>query len=203
VRLVLLVVLLGCLGLSPALAARTRGHLYKARLETIPLAVGDITGVENRLDDEIANMLQASQTLNRRYRQGNHPYWLFVGYFAQQRFGSQIHSPRHCYPGSGWNILRATKSERLGGPSGELLIQRDKEQRVVLYQYLTRGGATTSELRLKVELTVGALLGRPIDAAFIRYSTPVGSGETEAAALARMDRFAQVIQPTIRPALPF
>jgi len=203
VRLVLLVVIGACLGLGPALAARSGRHVYSAQLATIPLNVADITGVEDQLDDEIANVLKASQTLNRRYRRGNDRYWLFVGYFAQQRFGSQIHSPRHCYPGSGWNILNAVKSERLGGPSGELLIQRDKERRVVLYQYLTRGGATTSELRLKVELTLGGLLGRPIDAAFIRYSTPVAPEETEAAALERLGRFAREIQPTVEPALPF
>jgi EpsI family protein len=203
VRLVLFVLLCLGLGIGPLLAARSRAHVYEAHLATIPLGVGDISGIEDRLDDEIADILQASQTLNRRYRQGEHPYWLFVGYFAQQRFGSQIHSPRHCYPGSGWNILSATKSERLGEPSGELLIQREKERRVVLYQYLTRGGATTSELRLKVELTLGGLLGRPIDAAFIRYSTPVAIGESEAAALERLGAFARALQPSVRPALPF
>ena len=203
VRLVLLVLLLAGLGLGPALAARNRSHVYQAQLDAIPLGIGDFTGVEETLDDEIAGILQASQTLNRRYLQGEHPYWLFVGYFAQQRFGSQIHSPRHCYPGSGWNILSATKSERMGGPGGELLIQREKLRRVVLYQYLTRGGATTSEMRLKAELTLGGLLGRPIDAAFIRYSTPVDPGESEAAALERLGRFARTMQPTVRPALPF
>ncbi|MBM4117225.1 EpsI family protein [bacterium] len=203
VRLVLLVVIGACLGLGPALAARSGRHVYRAQLATIPLSVGDITGVASQLDDEIADVLKASQTLNRNYRRGDDRYWLFVGYFAQQRFGSQIHSPRHCYPGSGWNILSAAKGERLGGPSGELLIQRDKDQRVVLYQYLTRSGATTSELRLKVELTLGGLLGRPLDAAFIRYSTPVGPEESAAAAMERLGRFAREVQPTVRPGLPF
>jgi hypothetical protein len=73
----------------------------------------------------------------------------------------------------------------------------------VLYQYQTRGGPTTSELRLKMELTVGGLLGRPLDAAFIRYSTPVAEGESESAALERLGRFARQVQPTVQPALPF
>ncbi len=74
---------------------------------------------------------------------------------------------------------------------------------MVLYQYLTRGGATTSELRLKAELALGGLLGRPIDAAFIRYSTPLDPGESEAAALERLGHFARTLQPAVRPALPF
>ena len=31
--------------------------------------------------------------------------WLFIGYFGTQHENSQIHSPKHCYPGAGWNIL--------------------------------------------------------------------------------------------------
>ena len=126
-----------------------------------------------------------------------------MGYFAQQRFGSQIHSPRHCYPGSGWNILSQSHDERLGGPSGELVIQRDKERRVVLYQYLTRSGATTSEFRLKVEQVLGSLRGRPLDAAYLRYSTPLASGESAEHARARLEIFARELQAELRGALPF
>ena len=203
VRVVLLLALALALGLGPALAARRAHPASPAALEAIPLNVGDITGVEDHLDDEIADMLQATQSLIRSYRQGEHPYWLFVGYFAQQRFGSQIHSPRHCYPGSGWNILSETHDERLGGHSGELLIQRDKERRVVLYQYLTHGGATTSEFRLKAELALASLLGRPLDAAFLRYSTQLAPDETADQALDRLTVFAQTLEPELREALPF
>ncbi len=203
VRIVILVLLLVGVAAQQFLNGRSRSHVYQANLAAIPLQLTGSTGTEAQLDDKIADILQASQTLNRRYDEGGDPYWLFVGYFARQKFGSQIHSPRHCYPGSGWNILATEQSERLGGPSGELWIQRDKDRRVVLYQYLTRGGATTSEFRLKWELTMSALLGRPMDAAFIRYSTPLARQETEAEALDRLGRFAQNMQPAVLPALPF
>lgn len=203
VRIVVLVLLLLALGGQQFLNGRSRSHVYQANLAAIPLQLSGGQGTEAQLDDKIEDLLQASQTLNRRYDQNGDPYWLFVGYFARQKFGSQIHSPRHCYPGSGWNILATEESQRLGSPSGELTIQRDKDRRVVLYQYLTRGGATTSEFRLKWELTLGALLGRPMDAAFIRYSTPLARQETEAEALDRLGRFAQDLQPAVLPALPF
>ncbi len=203
VRIVVLVLLLIGLGAQQFLHGRSRSHVYQANLAAIPLQLSDGQGTEAQLDDKIEDILQASQTLNRRYDLNGDPYWLFVGYFARQKFGSQIHSPRHCYPGSGWNILTTEESERLGSPSGELTIQRDKDRRVVLYQYLTRGGATTSEFRLKWELTMGALLGRPMDAAFIRYSTPLARHETEGEALDRLGRFAQNMQPAVLPALPF
>lgn len=203
VRIVLALLLFAGIAAERFITGRGADQVYAADLASIPLGVGGIVGVEDQLDDEIADILQASQTLNRRYELDGQPYWLFVGYFARQRFGSQIHSPRHCYPGSGWNILSAETGDRLGGPSGELLIQRDKENRVVLYQYLTRGGATTSEFRLKWELTLGSLLGRPVDAAFIRYSTRLRAGESEAQAMARLGDFARGVQNTVSPALPF
>lgn len=203
VKLVLLLVLLLSIAGEQYLGSRNRGHVYQANLASIPLNLSDIMGMEDRLDDDIADILQASQTLNRRYEREGNPYWLFVGYFARQRFGSQIHSPRHCYPGSGWNILSAKVSERLGGPSGELLIQRDKDRRVVLYQYVTRRGITTSEFRLKWELTLGSLLGRPMDAAFLRYSTPLAKSETEDQAVLRLEVFARDLQPSMGAALPF
>ena len=203
VRLLLLLVVLLGIGASRQLAARDDEHLLRANLRSIPLNFADVTGLEDQIDARTLDVLQASQTLNRQYFQGEDKYWLFVGYFAQQRFGSQIHSPRHCYPGSGWNILDSKRSQRLGGPTGELLIQKDKEQRVVLYQYLTRGGNTTSEYRLKFELIRNSLLRRPLDAAFVRFSTPLGKQESEEEARERLGRFARRLAPSIKPALPF
>lgn len=203
VRLLLLLVVLLGIGASRQLAVGGDERLLRANLRSIPLNFADVTGLEDQIDARTLDVLQASQTLNRQYFQGEDKYWLFVGYFAQQRFGSQIHSPRHCYPGSGWNILDSKRSRRLGGPTGELLIQKDKEQRVVLYQYLTRGGNTTSEYRLKFELIRNSLLGRPLDAAFVRFSTPLGKQESEAEALERLGRFARRLAPSIQPALPF
>ena len=84
-----------------------------------------------------------------------------------------------------------------------LPIQRDKARRVVLYQYLTRSGSTTSEYRLKLEMIKNSLLGRPLDAAFVRYSTPIKKGETETEALERLSGFARRLSPDIKPALPF
>jgi len=203
VRLLLLLVVILGIGVSYRLSTGSGGGLLQANLRSIPLNFAGVTGLEDLIDARTLDVLQATQTLNRQYFQGEDKYWLFVGYFAQQRFGSQIHSPRHCYPGSGWNILRSSHDSRLGGPTGELLIQKDKERRVVLYQYLTRGGHTTSEYRLKWELIKNSLLGRPLDAAFVRFSTPLSGHESEEEALERLGRFARRLTPSIRPAMPF
>ena len=203
VRLLLLVLLaLAALG-SLGIGARQNREPLIADLRRIPLNFGRVIGIEDQIDAKTLDVLQASQTLNRLYYEDEHKYWLFVGYFAQQRFGSQIHSPRHCYPGSGWTILDAGRGDQMPGGAGNLLIQKNKDRRIVYYQYITRGGGTTSEYRLKWELIKNSLIGRPLDAAFVRFSTPVAAGEAEAGARDRLSVFVDALQPSIEPALPF
>jgi len=204
VRILLLVLL----GAAVVLAGRldARGGRAGAGIDVtqVPLGLGAYAGDDLRLDDQTLLVLGASQHLNRQYRDaGEGRYWIFLGYFARQRFGSQIHSPRHCYPGSGWTIIDQRAGGGLGGPASELLLQREKERRVVLYQYRTRGGWTTSELRLKLEMARNALLGRPLDAAFLRFSTRVVPGESEDAARARLAGFVAAARPHVDAALPF
>ena len=79
VRIVLLVMLLVGVAAERFIAIRSASQVYAANLGAIPLGVGDIAGVEDQLDDEIADILQATQTLNRRYEQDGQPYLLFVG----------------------------------------------------------------------------------------------------------------------------
>jgi EpsI family protein len=204
VRVLLLLLLLVAVAGSMGISARQNREPLIADLRTIPLNFGDVVGIEDQIDARTLDVLQASQTLNRLYYEGDHKYWLFVGYFAQQRFGSQIHSPRHCYPGRGWNFLSSeSAAAELVGGAGCLLIQKNKDRRVVLYQYLTRGGPTTSEYRLKWELIKSSLLGRPLDAAFVRFSTALVDGEDEAEARERLRRFVDQLAPSIEPALPF
>ncbi|MCP4545719.1 MAG: EpsI family protein [bacterium] len=203
VRITLLaIILLAAVG-GYLMETRNARHNPRAHLERIPLNVAGMTGQDNRLDDEIQDILRANQTLNRRYRSGEDTYWLFIGYFGQQEFGSQIHSPRHCYPGSGWNVLSMNRCDALSAPAGILEIRKNKERRLVLYRYRTRGGATTSEWRLKFELALASLLGRPLDAAFIRFSTRLGKDEEPAAARSRLEAFARTLEPEIGQGLPF
>ena len=204
VRVILLILLMTCIGGALLLEQRRDRHAPRADLTLIPLTVAGVAGMENELDDGIQDILKATQTLNRRYEEGDDVYWLFVGYFARQRFGSQIHSPRHCYPGSGWNVLSTGKVDLVDNtPSRKLVIQKNKERRVVLYHYQTRGGATTSELRLKTELALSSLLGRPLDAAFVRFSTRVLESESDDEAIARLAEFTRQLGPGIDRGLPF
>ena len=74
---------------------------------------------------------------------------------------------------------------------------------MVLYWYDTRTGRLTSDLDLKFNLMRTALLHRPQDAAFVRWSTPLVPGENVDTATARLLGAVADTYPALEAALPF
>jgi EpsI family protein len=153
-----------------------------ADLGAIPNLVGEWRGADSRFDPRIYQVLSADTTLMRHYSgdDPNSELWLFVAYFRSQRTGAQIHSPKNCLPGGGWNILsQEPVLLPVGGrslPVSRFLIGRGAQRQVVYYWFMTRAGIITDEYALKLDLVRNALLRRPTDAAFVRLSGPVLPG---------------------------
>jgi EpsI family protein len=124
-----------------------------------------------------------------------------------QQENSQIHSPKHCYPGSGWNILRErTTTVRPVGydsvrPVKELEISNGQERRIVLYWFGTRSGVIKDEFALKWHQMKSSLLGREQSAAFVRFSTQVQPNEDTGAARDKLVAFVETIIPSIEKVL--
>jgi EpsI family protein len=64
-------------------------------------AAGDRT-----LPPATVRALSPTSYLVRAYRKGETPLDLFIAHYAQQRAGESMHSPKHCLPGSGWEIWK-------------------------------------------------------------------------------------------------
>jgi len=146
------------------------------RLDSIPLDCQDWRGQDFPLDERTAEILGADLNLNRRYANGEgQTVWLFLSYFKDQRYGSQIHSPQNCLPGSGWAIVQKEMVKlKTGGDRLEsrLLEARKGEKEVrVYYWFLTRSGTLADEYALKLDLISNALRGHPTDALFVRLTT--------------------------------
>ena len=147
-------------------------------LESIPLRIGDWSGKSLKIDKEVIEILKSDQSILRKYvnSQGEEVY-LYMCYFKDQKYGAQIHSPKHCLPGGGWTIL---KHERIVLPSTDsiipehkvnlLEISNGKIKQMVLYWFATGNTTISSEWMLKLNLIKNALLGKPRDATFIRLS---------------------------------
>ena len=165
-------------------------------------------GTEEWFDSATYAVLGADTTTLRRYVDvGGLPIWLFVAYFGAQNYGEQIHSPRNCLPGGGWNILSLDRVP-VGVPdrgelvSNRLLIESEGRRQIMHYFFLTRMGPVASEYRLKFELARAALTFKPRDALFVRVSSPVLDDGPEAAD-ERCRHLLATAMPLLSQGLPF
>jgi EpsI family protein len=131
-------------------------------------------------------------------------FLLYVGYYDRQTSGRTIHSPKNCLPGSGWEPL-TNQLTSIATPTGPVivnryLIQKGREQALVLYWYQGRGRVAANEYAVKWNLVRDAALRRRSDEALVRVVVPiVGS---EAAALELASRVARQVVSGLGAALP-
>ncbi|MGD1047652.1 MAG: exosortase C-terminal domain/associated protein EpsI [Candidatus Krumholzibacteriaceae bacterium] len=174
-------------------------------LVSIPEEIGGYTGTSEAADPETLRILGADATLFRTYRHGpGRAVWLYIGFFGRQRENSQIHSPKNCYPGSGWNIIEEGSTNLVLAGSGvavkHLVISNGAQRQYVVYWFTGADGILTNEFALKWSQMKNSLLGRPQAAAFVRFSIDL-TGEAEAAARSELVRFAETLAPHINEVL--
>jgi len=160
----------------------------------IPVAVEDWTSQDYPLEEQVVAVLKSDETLFRRYvNSDGEEISLFIGYWADQKYGAQPHSPLHCLPGSGWNIISNENESVAAAGNGEsanlnlAVISNGEETDSMIYWYQTRSGSVKRELQVKLALAKNALLGRATDIAFIRLT---GSSDVRS-----LFGFAQMLQP--------
>jgi EpsI family protein len=178
-----------------------------ADLRRIPLQAGHWLGQDVPIGEATAASLQATSTLLRNYAHSDGAYLsLFVAYFRDQKYGSQIHSPRHCLPGGGWIVSDLQQiSFDLGAEQitcNRMTITRRSAVDQMFYWYRTRSGTMASEYSLKFDLVKNSLLFSPTDAALIRLT--VSQGARSVAECQRLaETFFQSFYEELQVALPF
>jgi EpsI family protein len=133
-------------------------------------------------------------------------FTVYVGYYARQVRGKTIHSPKNCLPGAGWEPLTsgvATIQSPTGPvPVNRYLIQKGREQALVLYWYQGRGRIVANEYHVKWNLLQDATLRRRSDEALVRVVVPIRQGTAESDAIAQATRIAQQMVRSVAAALP-
>jgi EpsI family protein len=162
---------------------------------------------DSYLDTEILSVLRSDDYLMRRYvDDSGRTLWLFVGYWASQRKGAQIHSPRNCLPAAGWEPVEAGRvTIPVGDPPRAIivnryLIQKDRDLQLVLYWYQSQGQAIAGELPAKIEMVRSAMFRNRTDGALVRVSTPVVGGVPETTE--RLVKYVQALYPILGEYLP-
>ncbi|HHI02109.1 MAG: EpsI family protein [Candidatus Zixiibacteriota bacterium] len=203
---IFLIVLGGIVG--NALRFTERKPDKMADFSKIPLVIDKTYfGREHPIDELTAEVLKATVTTNRVYTTSDElTFQLFVAYFESQKYGSQIHSPRHCLPGSGWKI-EAIEPYELIVPDGtkkiinHSVIRDNLKQVVMLYWYETRSGSIQGEYGLKLDLIKNSLLFNPTDAVIIRLT--IDAGHDISLATEKGLEFINRLYPHIEESLPF
>jgi EpsI family protein len=179
-----------------------------ADFSQIPNEFASYRGSELKLDAATMDVLRADISTYRDYDAGNHARAaLFIAYFKSQKYGSQIHSPKHCLPGGGWRIDNIAPYN-LKLPDGTIkeinyvIISNRDYKSIMLYWYETRGGAIRNEYGLKFDLVKNALLFRSTDAAIVRLTINVPDGDVKKSLELGKD-FLQKFTPFISKSLPF
>jgi len=133
--------------------------------------------------------------------------WLYIGYWASQRKGAQIHSPRNCLPGGGWEPVEASfLTIALPAPHdaaitvNRSLIQKDRDMQLVLYWYQSQGKAVARETTAKVEMVRNAMLRNRTDGALVRVTSPIYGSAAETTA--RLVQYVQALYPRLGEHLP-
>jgi EpsI family protein len=148
-------------------------------LAALPLNIGDWTGKDAApFAGDVLEQLGADDYVNRSYAgHSGVAISLYVGYYASQRQGDSIHSPRNCLPGAGWQPVEdgIARLEARGHqlPVNRYVVQKGLDRAVVLYWYQGRGRVIANEYVNKFWLMLDAARLHRTDAGLVRLIAPV------------------------------
>jgi EpsI family protein len=172
-----------CLGLAFVLTTfRIGGTLPEPPdLKSIPLRISAWEGTEESLTGNVLNLLGVDRYIFRVYRSSaSMPAWLYIGYYRSQAQGRTIHSPQHCYPGSGWSPVESSEEDlsinRLGRTIRirRFVVGKDADREIVYYWYQERDRIVANEYMAKAYLFWDGICRGRSDGALVRFSLRSG-----------------------------
>lgn len=157
-------------------------------LDAISRAIAGFVGVDNpALDEHTLHALKPTSYLVRTYNKPSMAVDLFIAFYAQQRAGESMHSPKHCLPGAGWEIWNYDVAKISTGHQtfnvNKYSISHEGERRLVLYWYQSKQRIIASEYLGKFLLAQDTLLQRSTAASIVRIIVPDQPGAFEQARL--------------------
>jgi EpsI family protein len=182
---------------------------HREPLASFPRYLGTRTGVDYTIPQDVLDILGNGDFLLRDYPDtvGTPDVDLFVAYFASQRAGDTLHSPKNCLPGAGWSPVQSEVREiQAPGvapfPANEYLIAKGTDHKLVLYWYQAHNRALASEYWAKIYLVADAMRYNRSDGSLIRITTPIVPGERTETARQRLLAFAVEVAPQLGRYIP-
>jgi len=178
-------------------------------LEEFPMSLGPWQGSATPLPPATLEALDLHDYLNRVYfGRDQQVVGLYIAYYPQQTFGDDIHSPKNCLPGSGWEPLQSGSMSLAGAWPGRTepmtvnsyLVARGNQRELILYWYQQQGRAIRSEYWSKFYQVWDGLRRRRSDAALVRVAIPMDGDRARAAA--RGAAFIRLVTPRLPEFIP-
>jgi EpsI family protein len=168
------------------LSATLAGSILSERRKPDSLAFplqklnSDIMGWHSERDEELsANILARlapTSYLSRRYQKGNTELDIFIAYYAQQRAGEAMHSPKYCLPGAGWEIWKhGSEMVTVGDRQvrvNKYSIANVGQRKVMFYWYQGKDRIVASEYMVKILLVRDSLFNGYTAGSIVRVVLP-------------------------------
>jgi len=185
-QFLLTVLLLTVTLVASSLSERRRSDYLAQSLENINTQLGGWRTVsEEALGARVLQVLLPTSYLARTYQKGDQRLGLFVAFYAQQRAGESMHSPKACLPGSGWEIWNydsalipvAGRQVRVNKYS----IHHEGQRLLMYYWYQSKKRIIASEYLGKLLLVQDALLDGRTAGSLVRITVPDVDGASDEA----------------------
>jgi len=204
--------LLMMLPLSILLDGREEQEPNRQRFAAFPLKIESWKGVDVGMEQKFIDTLKFDDYIigNFSRKNDNRPVNFYVAYYASQRKGASIHSPKSCMPGDGW-LIGDFEQRQIGShktAKGEPLIvnraviSKGNDRQLVYYWFQQRGRIITNEYLAKWYLFWDSLTLQRTDGALVRLVVTLPAGSSEADADKKMADFLDVIFPELEKYVP-
>ena len=178
-------------------------------LSQFPQTLGEWRGKDLSLENDVLQILGPGDFLFRDYLSPTQPESvnLFIAFFASQRTGDTIHSPKNCLPGEGWSALESGHI-LLNGPGkaaiqvNRYLVEAGEDRAVVLYWYQAHGRVVSNEYWAKFYLVIDSIRMGRSDGSMIRVFAPVQANGDTVEAETRAIQFAEKLMPVLDNYIP-
>jgi EpsI family protein len=179
IRASIVLALLSAAAVYGSTATGPEAPVVRSPLSDLPISIDRWRGYSaTPFADDVVAKLGVDDYTNRRYvRPGGAPIAVYVGYYASQREGDAIHSPRNCLPGAGWSPMEAGRQDLPVGDGqvtvNRYLIAKGLDRQMVLYWYQGRNRVIASDYVNKLLLMLDAGRLHRTNGGLVRLITPI------------------------------